>query len=148
MFLNKKRLADAQHLIRSTEAASCSQMFLKIGCSEKFCNIHKKAPVLESSFNTIVKGNSSTGVSCKYWETSANDCFWKFMKVFFDHEILLFWTCYEKGISCAFRGRIHTQLATRNVNLMFLFHTHPVTLETSSVAMKITSFIGTRKHWR
>ena len=41
-------------------------MFLKIGCSEKFCNIHKEASVLESLFNTIVKGNSSTGVSCKY----------------------------------------------------------------------------------
>ena len=58
-------------------------------------------------------------------------------------KFLSFWT-----VLCPFRGRIHTQLATRNVNLTFLFHTHPVTLETSSVAMKITSFIGTRKHWR
>ena len=53
----------------------------------------------------MVKGNSSTGVSCKYWETSANGCFWKLMKVFFDHEILLFWTCYEKGISGAFNQK-------------------------------------------
>ena len=29
------------------------------------------------------------------------------------------------------RGSIHTQLATKNVNLTFLFHTHPPTLETS-----------------
>ena len=30
-------------------------MFLKRGCSEKFRNIHRKASVLESLFNTIVK---------------------------------------------------------------------------------------------
>ena len=27
------------------------------------------------------------------------------MKAFFDHEILLFQTCYEKGISCAFNQK-------------------------------------------
>ena len=37
-------------------------MFLKRGCSEKFRNIHRKPSVLESLFNTIVKGNSSTGI--------------------------------------------------------------------------------------
>ena len=34
----------------------------------------------------------------KHLQTSAFEIQWKF----FDHELLSFWTCYEKRIACAF----------------------------------------------
>ena len=43
------------------------------------------------------------------------------------------------------RGSIHTQLATRNVNWTFLFHTHPPTLETS-IRGKRKTCLNTRKY--
>ena len=46
----------------------------------------------------------------------------------------------------AFDALLSLESVSPFLTLTFLFHTHPVTLETSSVAMKITSFIGTRKH--
>ena len=45
------------------------------------------------------------------------------------------------------RGSIHTQLATRNVNLTFFFHTHPPTIETS-IRGKKKANVNTRKYFR
>ena len=87
--------------------------------------------------HTVKKENSSP----KRYETSK----WSFGDAIMVTDWKTFPATFHTEL---FRGRIHTQLATKNVNLTFLFHTHPVTLDTSSVAMKITSFIGTRKHWR
>ena len=39
----------------------------------------------------------------------------------------------KRALSCL--EGVHTQVATRNVNLTFLFHTHPPYLETSTVAI-------------
>ena len=53
---------------------------LKNRCSLKFRKIHRKTPVLESLFNkvtTLLKRDSSTGVSCEFCVSLRSNCFWR-----------------------------------------------------------------------
>ena len=59
----------------------------------------------------LLKSNSNTNVFLwifqnfkehAFWKTSGNGYFWYLIKVFFDHEIISFWICYEKRISGGF----------------------------------------------
>ena len=112
------------HQYLLTEIKICVTVRVMMNCFPELAkfpdlNIHKKTLLLESLFSTIavpwpckfIKKVTLTLVfSCEhcqifkntYFEKHLNGCFLNLMKVLFDHEILSFWTCYEKHISCAF----------------------------------------------
>ena len=69
----KKQLLTAVLQLFEKIKSSRQQMFFKIRCSQKFCNIHRKTPVLEFLFNKI----AGLQLSCEYCKVFKNSFFHK-----------------------------------------------------------------------
>ena len=69
----KKQLLTAVLQLFEKIKSSRQQMFFKIRCSQKFCNIHRKTPVLEFLFNKI----AGLQLSCEYCNVFNNSFFHK-----------------------------------------------------------------------
>ena len=73
----KKQLLTAVLQLFEKIKSSRQQMFFKIRCSQKFCNIHRKTPVLEFLFNKI----AGLQLSCEYCKVFKNSFFHKMPSV-------------------------------------------------------------------
>ena len=95
LFLVKERSADAQYLIARS---SRSQMFFKISVLKSFAIFARK--LLCWIFFLINPPQVFSCECCKIFKNTYSEKHLR--RAAIDHEILSFWTCYEKRISCAF----------------------------------------------